>query len=97
MTTNFDRAAIVIAESITRDSAPAHEIVADLEHDRLLMPDLPEATHDGTWELPSGESIRVSRKGIQAGTTRTPAEARSYALALLAAADYAEEHADDHA
>lgn len=37
--TNFDRAAEVIAESITRDSAPAHEIVADLEHDGLLMPD----------------------------------------------------------
>lgn len=37
--TNIDRAALVIAESITRDSAPAHEIVADLEHDGLLMPD----------------------------------------------------------
>lgn len=42
MTTNIDRAAEVIAESITRDSAPAHEIVADLEHDGLIMPDLPE-------------------------------------------------------
>lgn len=39
MATNIDRVALVIAESITSDSAPAHEIVADLEHDGLLMPD----------------------------------------------------------
>lgn len=37
--TDIDRAAEIIAESITRDSAPAHEIVSDLEHDGLLMPD----------------------------------------------------------
>lgn len=102
MTTNIDRAAEVLADwadsegglaSIDRDydgdMAGASEALADATPP-LLMPDLPETTHDGTWELPSGESIRVSRNGIQAGTTRTPAEARSYALALLAAANYAE-------
>lgn len=49
MTTNIDRAAEVIAESITRDSAPAHEIVADLEHEGLIMPDLLDGATPGPW------------------------------------------------
>ena len=43
-----------------------------------------------TWDLPTGDAVRVSRKGIHAGTTHTPEEARALAYALLAAANYAE-------
>lgn len=99
-------AAEIIAESITRDSAPAHEIVADLEHDGLLMPDLPEPQ-----VVPTGMEDRVylSWRGDPVDVERsaritelfTPGasfpilsldadEARCLGLRLLAAADHAE-------
>lgn len=99
MTTNIDRAAEVIAESITRDSAPAHEIVADLEHDGLIMPDLPDKEQDGKWKV-AGKHLPISHTSTAGNqvTLRTSYgwwhtdrdEARSLALALLAAANHAE-------
>jgi len=105
--TNIDHAAEIIAESITRDSAPAHEIVADLEHDGLLMPDLPDYDYTGSitaWMADDpvltvtahsilGVSLisEVNEQGVGGAEVNLTVEgARTVALALLAAADYAE-------
>lgn len=99
--TNIDRAALVIAESITRDSAPAHEIVADLEHDGLIMPDLPvvQVAPDGTpyWEA-DGEVYQPSQlpgfiDGMDAygePFRERVEDIKEKALAMLAAAAHAE-------
>lgn len=97
--TNIDRAAGIIRAMVKIEN-PTHDtdVTQALADAGLLIPDLPGPTDRSVpeWESPSNEHHAVSVN--QDGTVRiwgatsgyTPKESRDLALALLAAADYAE-------
>ena len=105
MTTNIDRAAEVVAREYAAPDLwkstvdPSVLITQALADAGLLAPDLPEKEQDGRWKV-SCKHLPISHTSTAGNqvTLRTSygwwhtdiSEARSLALALLAAADYAE-------
>ena len=93
MTTNIDRAAGVIADALRPALSTAdgigHDLARALADAGLLTPDLQELSESSEAGVTAFGQVYV-RYGVD-DLHMTPAEARALALALIAAADHAEE------
>ena len=108
MATNIDRAAEVINDTLGVLTVSAESIAHELAKAGLLAPDLPDANDDSlplptrSWELDAegrpvvwtapGTTVMIQR--IEPGDL-TAAQARAFALNILAAADYSEGDTND--
>ena len=102
-TPNIDRAAEVVAKRINEAKLRARRIAHDLAAEGLLMPALPEpdsvvedpgvcpiALWTGSVRSVTGSPAHPPVVFIDDDTDLPPHEARSYALRILAAADFAD-------